>query len=189
MSGAQLGAVLNEASILAVRNKKNVITLEELEEAIDRVLMGPAKKSIKYNEEERKMVAYHEAGHAVIGLKLKYAQKVQKITIIPQGSSGGYNLIMPEKETFFTSDKKMLAQITSYLGGRVAEEIIFNEVSNGAYDDFRQVTKIARLMVTKYGMSSLGVSQDYEFSDKTAIDLENKKIIAKCYTKAKEIIS
>ncbi|MFT2804831.1 ATP-dependent metallopeptidase FtsH/Yme1/Tma family protein [Candidatus Phytoplasma asteris] len=189
MSGAQLGVVLNEASILAVRNKKNVITLEELEEAIDRVLMGPAKKSIKYNEEERKMVAYHEARHAVIGLKLKYAQKVQKITIIPRGSSGGYNLIIPEKETFFTSDKKMLAQITSYLGGRVSEEIIFNEVSNGAYDDFRQVTKIARLMVTKYGMSSLGVSQDSEFSDKTAIDLENKKIIAKCYTKAKEIIS
>ncbi|GAK73952.1 ATP-dependent metallopeptidase FtsH/Yme1/Tma family protein ['Chrysanthemum coronarium' phytoplasma] len=189
MSGAQLGVVLNEASILAVRNKKNVITLEELEEAIDRVLMVSAKKSIKYNEEERKIVAYHEAGHAVIGLKLKYAQKVQKITIIPRGSSGGYNLIMPEKETFFTSDKKMLAQITSYLGGRVAEEIIFNEVSNGAYDDFRQETKIARLMVTKYGMSSLGVSQDSEFSDKTAIDLEIKKIIAKCYTKAKEIIS
>ncbi|WP_249291143.1 hypothetical protein ['Santalum album' aster yellows phytoplasma] len=88
---------------------------------------------------------------------------------------------MPEKETFFNSDKRMLAQITSYLGGRVAEEIIFNEVSNGAYDDFRQVTKIARLMVTKYGMSSLGVSQDSEFSDKTAIDLEIKKIIAKCF--------
>ncbi|WP_269745671.1 hypothetical protein [Maize bushy stunt phytoplasma] len=175
MSGAQLGAVLNEASILAVRNKKNVITLEELEEAIDRVLMGPAKKSIKYNEEERKMVAYHEAGHAVIELKLKYAQKVQKITIIPRGSSGDYNLIMPEKETFFTSDKKMLAQIKSYLVGRVAEEIIFNEVSNGAYDDFRKVTKIARLMVTKCGISSLGVSQDSQFSDKTAIDLEIKK--------------
>nr|SPO74976.1 ATP-dependent zinc binding membrane protease [Candidatus Phytoplasma vitis] len=165
MSGAQLGAVLNEASILTVRNQKKMITIEELEEAIDRVLIGPAKKSIKYTEEERKMVAYHEAGHAVIGLKLEHAQKVQKITIIPRGSAGGYNLMLPEKETFFSSKKRMLANIVSFLGGRVAEELVFDDVSNGAYDDFKQATKIARLMVTKYGMSDLGITQDSEFSE------------------------
>ncbi|WP_257608355.1 hypothetical protein [Rice orange leaf phytoplasma] len=189
MSGTQLAAVLNEASILVVRNQKELITKQELEEAIDRVLMGPAKKSIKYNEEERKMVAYHEARHAIIGLKLEHAQKVQKITIIPRGNSGGYNLMTQETETFFSSKKRILAQITSYLGGRVVEELIFDDVSSGAYDDFKQTTKIARLMVIKYGMSDLGVSQDSEFSDKTLIDQEIKKIIDNCYLQAKEIIS
>ncbi|NWN46090.1 ATP-dependent zinc metalloprotease FtsH [Candidatus Phytoplasma pruni] len=188
MSGAQLGAVLNEASILTVRNQKETIHMLELEEAIDRVLMGPAKKSRKYDEEERKMVAYHEAGHAVIGLKLEHAQKVQKITIIPRGDAGGYNLMMPEKETFFSSKKRMLAQITSYLGGRVAEELIFEDVSSGAYDDFKQATKIARLMVTKYGMSALGPTQDQEFSDKKAINQKITKIIDSCYIQAQKLI-
>ncbi|WP_349402080.1 ATP-dependent zinc metalloprotease FtsH [Candidatus Phytoplasma solani] len=188
MSGAQLGAVLNEASILTVRNQKDLITMTELEEAIDRVLMGPTKKSIKYTEEERKMVAYHEAGHAVIGIKLPHAQIVQKITIIPRGSAGGYNLMMPEKETFFSSKKRMLANIISFLGGRVAEELVFDDVSSGAYDDFKQATKIARLMVTKYGMSELGPVQDSEFSDKKAIDIEIKKIIDECFKQAQIII-
>ncbi|WP_349401694.1 ATP-dependent Zn protease [Candidatus Phytoplasma solani] len=188
MSGAQLGAVLNEASILTVRNQKDLITMTELEEAIDRVLMGPAKKSIKYTEEERKMVAYHEAGHAVIGIKLPHAQIVQKITIIPRGSAGGYNLMMPEKETFFSSKKRMLANIISFLGGRVAEELVFDDISSGAYDDFKQATKIARLMVTKYGMSELGPVQDSEFSDKKAIDIEIKKIIDECFKQAQIII-
>ncbi|WP_236628337.1 ATP-dependent zinc metalloprotease FtsH [Candidatus Phytoplasma ziziphi] len=188
MSGAQLEAVLNEASILTVRNQKEMITMEDLEEAIDRVLMGPAKKSIKYTEEERKMVAYHEAGHAVIGLKLEHAQKVQKITIIPRGSAGGYNLMLPEKETFFSSKKRMLANIISYLGGRVAEELVFDDVSNGACEDFKQATKIASLMVTKYGMSDLGVSQDSDFSDKKAIDTEIKKIIDQCYQECQKVI-
>ncbi|WP_227807230.1 ATP-dependent zinc metalloprotease FtsH [Mulberry dwarf phytoplasma] len=189
MSGAQLAAVLNEAAILTIRNQKEMITMTELEEAIDRVLMGPAKTSVKYNTEERKMVAYHEAGHAVMGLKLKHAPKVQKITIIPRGNAGGYNLMLPEKETFFSSKKRMLANIASYLGGRVAEELIFDDISSGAYDDFRQATSIAKAMVTKYGMSDLGVSQDSEFSDKILIDKEIKKIIDNCYLQAKEIIS
>nr|SPO74974.1 ATP-dependent zinc binding membrane protease [Candidatus Phytoplasma vitis] len=188
MSGAQLGAAFNEASILTVRNQKKMITIEELEEAIDRVLIGPAKKSIKYTEEERKMVAYHEAGHAVIGLKLEHAQKVQKITIIPRGSAGGYNLMLPEKETFFSSKKRMLANIVSYLGGRVAEELVFDDVSSGAYDDFKQATKIARLMVTKYGMSELGITQDSEFSDKKMIDIEIKKIVDECYQECQKVI-
>ncbi|QTX02686.1 ATP-dependent Zn protease [Candidatus Phytoplasma luffae] len=188
MSGAELGAILNEASILTVRNQKDFITMTELEEAVERFLMGAAKKSIKYNEEERKMVAYHEAGHAVIGLKLKHAQKVQKITIIPRGNSGGYNLMIPEKETFFSSKNRMNANISSYLGGRVAEELIFDDISSGAFDDFKQATRIARLMITKYEMSDLGVSQDSEFSDKKAIDQEIKKIIDKCYKETQLII-
>lgn len=106
MSGAQLEVIVNEASILTIRNKKEFITMIELEEAVDRVLMGPSKKSIKYDEEERKMVAYHESGHAVIGLKLKNAPKVQKINIIPRGSIGGYNLMIPDKETLFSSKKE-----------------------------------------------------------------------------------
>ncbi|WP_083993350.1 ATP-dependent zinc metalloprotease FtsH [Candidatus Phytoplasma phoenicium] len=189
MSGAQLGAVLNEASILTVRNQKDLITMVELEEAIDRVLMGPAKKSIKYEEEERKMVAYHEAGHAVIGLKLKHAPKVQKITIIPRGSAGGYNLMMPEKETFFSSQKRMLANIISFLGGRVAEELVFEDISNGAYDDFKQATKIAQQMVTKLGMSELGPVQDSEFSNKNLIDVEIKKIVNQSFKEAKKILT
>ncbi|XXP77132.1 MAG: ATP-dependent metallopeptidase FtsH/Yme1/Tma family protein [Lettuce witches'-broom phytoplasma] len=185
MSGAQLASVLNEASILTVRNKKEFITMNELEEAIDRVLMGPAKKSRKYEEEEIKMVAYHEAGHAVIGLKLKHAQKVQKITIIPRGDAGGYNLMMPEKETFFSSKKRMLANIISFLGGRAAEELMFDDVSNGAYGDFKSATQIACLMVTKLGMSDLGPVQD---TDKKTVDRETKNIIDTCMQQARQII-
>ncbi len=188
MSGAQIAAVLNEAAILTIRNQKFQISMEELIEAIDRVLMGPAKKSVKYDVEEKKMVAYHEAGHAVLGIKLKHAQKVQKITIIPRGHTGGYNLMIPEKETFFSSRKRMLAQIQSFLGGRVAEELIFDDISSGAFDDFKQATKIARLMVTKYGMSDLGVTQDSEFSDKKMIDLEIKKIVDDCYGQTQKIM-
>ncbi|MGA0447993.1 MAG: ATP-dependent zinc metalloprotease FtsH [Candidatus Phytoplasma pyri] len=188
MSGAQLAAVLNEASILTVRNQKDQITMTELEEAIDRVLMGPAKKSLKYDAEEKKMVAYHEAGHAVVGIKLKHAQKVQKITIIPRGNAGGYNLMIPEKETTFSSQKRMLAQIQSFLGGRIAEELIFDDISSGAVGDFQQATKIAALMVTKYGMSDLGVTQDSKFSDKKVIDTEIKKIIDTCYIQTKQLM-
>ncbi|WEK82627.1 MAG: cell division protein FtsH, ATP-dependent Zn protease [Candidatus Phytoplasma pruni] len=190
MSGAQLASVLNEASILTVRNDKKLITQTELEEAIDRVLMGPAKKSRKYDEEEKKMVAYHEAGHAVIGLKLKHAQKVQKITIIPRGNAGGYNLMLPEKETFFSSKKRMLANIISYLGGRAAEELIFDDISNGAFGDFQQATQIATQMVTKLGMSDLGPMQNENnyLVNNPLVDNEVKKIIDKSMIEARNII-
>ncbi|MBP5835887.1 ATP-dependent metallopeptidase FtsH/Yme1/Tma family protein [Candidatus Phytoplasma meliae] len=185
MSGAQLASVLNEASILTVRNNKTLITNEELYEAIDRVLMGPAKKSRKYDEDEKKMVSYHEAGHAVIGLKLQHAQKVQKVTIIPRGNAGGYNLMLPEKETFFSSKKRMLANIISFLGGRAAEELIFDDISNGAYGDFKSATQIATQMVTKLGMSEIGPVQD---TDKKSVDKEIKNIIDTCMQEANKII-
>ncbi len=206
-SGADLENVLNEAALLTARGNRKVISIKDIDEAIDRVMMGPAKKSKKYTEHERRLVAYHEAGHAVIGIKLENASEVQKITIVPRGQAGGYNLMMPKEETFFRTKSQMLETITGFLGGRVAEEITFNEVSTGASNDFQNATRIARSMVTEYGMSDLGPMQyetqggsvflgrDYlkekNFSDQVAleIDREQRKIIEECYAKAKDVIS
>ena len=206
-SGADLENVLNEAALLTARGNRKVISMKDIDEAIDRVMMGPAKKSKKYTDHERRLVAYHEAGHAVIGIKLENASEVQKITIVPRGQAGGYNLMMPKEETFFRTKSQMLETITGFLGGRVAEEIMFNEVSTGASNDFQNATQIARSMVTEYGMSDLGPMQyetpggsvflgrDYlkekNFSDQVAleIDREQRKIIEECYAKAKDVIS
>ncbi|MDD7282189.1 ATP-dependent zinc metalloprotease FtsH [Floccifex sp.] len=160
-SGADLANVLNEGAILAVRNKEKVITMNDLDEAIDRVMMGPAKKSRKYTEKDKMLVAYHEAGHAVIGLKVEDADTVQKVTIIPRGEAGGYNLMMPREERMFPTKSAFLAEITGLLGGRVAEEIVFGQdaVSAGASNDIEKLTKIAKNMVRVYGMSSLGPIQ------------------------------
>ncbi|CAM4211467.1 ATP-dependent zinc metalloprotease FtsH [Erysipelothrix inopinata] len=158
-SGADLENVLNEAAILAVREKKDSINMDLLDEAIDRVMMGPAKKSKKYTEKERHMVAVHETGHAIVGIRLAAADKVQKVTIIPRGEAGGYNLMTPEVETFTQSETDLKARITGLLGGRVAEEVYFNEISTGASNDIQRATKIARAMVTTFGMSNLGPIQ------------------------------
>ena len=206
-SGADLENLLNEAALLTVRRNKNAITMAEIDEAHDRVLMGPAKVTKKYTEKEKKIVAYHEAGHAVVGIKLEGANEVQKITIIPRGQAGGYNLMLPKEETFLETKKELLETISGLLGGRVAEEIIFNEVTTGAHNDFEKATKIARAMVTEYGMSDLGpvqfehqessvfLGRDYNkshnFSSEVAfeIDQEQRKIINECYDKTKQIIS
>ena len=206
-SGADLENLLNEAALLAARDNRKVITPRDIDEATDRVMMGPAKKSKKYTEKERKLVAYHEAGHAVIGIKLENASQVQKITIVPRGQAGGYNLMMPKEETYFHTKTQMLETITGFLGGRVAEELVFNEVSTGASNDFQNATNIARSMVTQYGMSELGpvqyeqqggsvfLGRDYlkekNFSDQVAleIDREQRRIIEECYERAKDVIS
>ncbi|MGA0447858.1 MAG: ATP-dependent zinc metalloprotease FtsH [Candidatus Phytoplasma pyri] len=196
-SGAQLEAILNESALLAARKNVLIIDNKDISEALDRVLMGPSKKSKKYNDKEKRMVAYHESGHAVIGLKLPEANQIQKVTIIPRGNAGGYNLTLPQEETFFSSKISLLAQITSFLGGRAAEEIVFKDVSNGAYSDFKYATEIAKKMVTQYGMSDLGPIQYMEnnfyknFSDSKAveIDKEIQKIIDDCYKNAKQIIT
>ena len=198
-SGADLENLLNEAALLAVRRNKPFITMSEIDEAHDRVLMGPAKKSHKYTEHERKVVAYHEAGHAVLGLCLDGANEVQKITIVPRGSAGGYNLMLPKEETYLSTKKELLESISGLLAGRVAEELVFNEITTGAHNDFEKATKIARAMVTEYGMSSLGpvqfehqessvfLGRDYNksrnFSSQVAfeIDEEMRKIIGDCY--------
>ncbi len=159
LSGADLENLLNEAALLAVRRNKKCITMAEIDEAQDRVLMGPAKKSHKYTEHEKKVVAYHEAGHAVMGIKLDGANAVQKITIIPRGEAGGYNLMLPKEEKYLSTKNELLESISGLLGGRVAEEVVFNEVTTGAHNDFEKATKIARAMVTEYGMSDLGPVQ------------------------------
>ena len=205
-SGADLENLLNEAALLAVRRNKENITMAEIDEAHDRVLMGPAKKSKKYTENDKKLVAYHEAGHAVLGIKLDGANDVQKITIIPRGYAGGYTMMLPKEERFTATKQELLERITGLLGGRVAEELIFNEVTTGAHNDFEQATKIVRAMVTEYGMSSLGplqleqnegsvfLGRDYNksrnFSSQVAyeIDQEMRKIIDECYKNAEKII-
>lgn len=138
-SGADLANVLNEGAILAVRNKEKVITQDDLDEAIDRVMMGPAKKSKKYTDKDKWLVSYHEAGHAVIGLKLDDADIVQKVTIIPRGDAGGYNLMMPKEEKYFNRKSELIAQITGLLGGRTAEELVFGEISAGAVNDIEKI--------------------------------------------------
>ena len=158
-SGADLENLLNEAALLAVRRDKEEITMSEIDEAHDRVLMGPAKKSHQYTDKEKKIVAYHEAGHAVVGIKLEGAKEVQKITIVPRGHAGGYNLMLPREETYLSTKKELLESISGLLGGRVSEEIVFGEMTTGAHNDFQQATKIARAMVTEYGMSKLGPLQ------------------------------
>ena len=206
-SGADLENLLNEAALLAVRRNKDEITMSEIDEATDRVLMGPAKVSHKYTENDRKLVAYHEAGHAVIGLKLRSASDVQKVTIIPRGSAGGYNMMVPTEEKLCSTKTDLLEEITGLLGGRSAEEITFGEITTGAHNDFEKATKIARAMVTEYGMSDLGplqfeqqsgsvfLGRDYNkpqhFSNEVAneIDMEMRKIIDECHKNAKDIIT
>ena len=206
-SGADLENLLNEAALLAVRRNKKKITMEEIDEATDRVLMGPAKVTKKYTDKEKKLVAYHEAGHAVLGLKLDGANDVQKITIIPRGNAGGYTMMTPKEEAFNYTKKELLESICGLLGGRVAEEVTFNEITTGAHDDFKKATKIARSMVTEYGMSNLGpmmleepsantfLGRDYtknrNISDTVAheIDEEMRSIINSCYEKTKKIIN
>jgi len=205
-SGADLENLLNEAALLAVRKNKEYITMSEIDEATDRVLMGPAKLSKKYTEQEKLMISYHEAGHVVLGVKLNDANVVQKVTIIPRSYAGGYAMMIPKEEKYTATKTELLDQITGLLGGRVTEEIVFNEVTTGAYNDFEKATKIARSMVTEYGMSDLGPMQlehqaegvflgrDYNksrnFSDQVAleIDREIRKIISDCYDRAKKIL-
>ncbi len=205
-SGADLENLLNEAALLAVRRDKDSISMSEIDEASDRVLMGPAKSSKNRSENDRRLVAYHESGHAVVGIKLNGANDVQKVTIIPRGDAGGYNMMIPSEEKLCLTKTDLLEQITGLLAGRVAEEIVFGEITTGAENDFAKATKIARSMVTEYGMSDLGPMQfeqqegsvflgrDYNksrnFSNEVAheIDIEMRKITDACYKNATKII-
>ena len=206
-SGADLENLLNEAALLAVRANKNAITMVEIDEATDRVIMGPAKRTRRITDKEKRLVAIHESGHAVVGLKLEDANDVHKITIIPRGQAGGYTMMLPSEEKMaVTTRKELIAQITGLLGGRVAEELFLGETTTGASDDFKKATKIARAMVTEFGMSDLGpvqleersegvfLGRDYNksknFSDAVAleIDQEVRKIINECYKETVKIL-
>lgn len=206
-SGADLANVLNEGAILAVRKNESKVTMTDLDEAIDRVMMGPAKKSKKYTEKDKILVAYHEAGHAVIGLKLEDADMVQKVTIIPRGDAGGYNLMTPREEKYFHRKSEFIAQITGLLGGRTAEEIQFGEISAGAVNDIETLTEIAKNMVRVYGMSSLGPIQyadpqgnvflgrdytkgsDYSAGVAAEIDKEVRAIVDECHENCRKILT
>ena len=204
-SGAQLENVLNEATLLAVRNNKMAVGMEEIDEAIDRVIAGPAKHSRVITEDEKKQIAYHEAGHALVGLNMPGSDVVEKITIIPRGQAAGYTLSTPEKQEISIQKKSdLLAIITSTLAGRAAEEIIYGKenISTGAANDLFKVTKITKAMVAQLGMTDLGMTQliptegivnpySNPYSELTAqkIDAEVEKIIQEQYKRAKDIIS
>lgn len=205
-SGADLENLLNESALLAARDNRKQIQMHDVDEATDRVMMGPAKKSRVFSKKERRVVAYHEAGHAVIGLKLDNAEVVHKVTIIPRGEAGGYALMLPEEETYLQTKQDLLDRITGLLAGRVSEEITFKEVTTGAHNDFQKATAIARAMVTEYGMSELGPIQyeqrsgnvflgrdynkDKNFSDHLArqIDEQIHKIISACYDRCRKVL-
>ena len=206
-SGADIDNVLNEAAILAVRENKPAIDLSDIDEAIDRRISGPAKSSRSMSEQERKEVAYHEAGHAVIGINLPFSDKVQKITIIPRGNTGGHVLMTPEDDRFLLTKNELIARITGLLGGRTSEEIFFQDVTTGASNDIEQATRLARLMVTEFGMSDLGpiqyekdtgsvfLGRDYNstqrnFSTQIAFEIDKavRRIIEEAHEKARELL-
>ncbi|HHU20178.1 MAG TPA: ATP-dependent zinc metalloprotease FtsH [Bacilli bacterium] len=207
-SGADLENLLNEAALVAARTDKKQIELEDIDEATDRVIAGPAKKSRVISEKERNIVAYHESGHTIIGLVLDEADLVHKVTIVPRGQAGGYAVMLPREDRYFMTKPELLDKVTGLLGGRVAEEIIFGEVSTGAHNDFQRATSIVRKMVTEYGMSDkigpvqfngssdqvfLGRDMQSEagYSDAIAyeIDQEMQNMINLCYEKAREILT
>ena len=206
-SGADLENVLNEAALLAARNNETEITMKNVEDAMVKVTMGPEKKSRVRSEKENKLVAYHEAGHAVVSRFLPTQDAVHQISIVPRGMAGGYTMYRPNEDKSFMSKGEMQENIISLLGGRVAEKLILDDISTGASNDIERATKIARAMVTQYGMSdrigpmTLGVGQEEvflgrdlaqskEYSEETAsiIDEEVKSIIDTAYKTAEEIL-
>ncbi|USG65933.1 ATP-dependent zinc metalloprotease FtsH [Brevibacillus ruminantium] len=206
-TGADLENLLNEAALLTARKNKKQINMLEVDEAIDRVIAGPAKKSRVVSEDERRLVAYHEAGHTIIGYYLRNAEMVHKVTIIPRGQAGGYTVMLPKEDRFFATKTDLLDKITGLLGGRVAEELVLGDISTGAHNDFQRATAIARSMITEYGMSRLGpmqfgrnqgqvflgrdIGHERNYSEQIAyeIDQEMQRIITECYDKCKELLT
>ncbi|RID84471.1 ATP-dependent metallopeptidase FtsH/Yme1/Tma family protein [Peribacillus asahii] len=206
-SGADLENLLNEAALVAARQNKKTIDMSDLDEASDRVIAGPAKKTRVISKKERNIVAWHEAGHTIIGLVLDDAEVVHKVTIVPRGQAGGYAVMLPKEDRFFMTEPELKDKIVGLLGGRVAEEITFGEASTGAHNDFQRATGIARSMVMEYGMSKLGPLQfgssqgqvflgrdfnnEQNYSDKIAyeIDLEVQRIINESYERCKQILT
>lgn len=207
MVGADLANIVNEAALLAARKGKKVVEMEDFEEAIDRVIAGLAKKSRYLSPEEKKRIAYHEAGHAIVASVLTPKEKVHRVSIIPRGISAlGYTLQLPEEERYLYTKEELLAKISVLFGGRVAEELVFQEISTGAQNDLEKATEIARAMVMDYGMSEILGPQTFRkrealfldipfkerelISEKVAllIDEEIAKILKTCYDKAKAIL-
>lgn len=207
-TGADMENLANEAAILAVRRNKRAITMEEFDDAIDRVIAGPAKKRKVVSEKELKLVAYHEAGHAILGELLEHGDRTHKVTIIPRGRAGGYTIPLPEEERSYHTKKELLDRVTSLLGGRAAEEVFLDDISTGAQNDMERATQLVRAMVTEYGMSekigplTLGqkhdeqiflgrdISRQRNYSEEVAaaVDKEISSIINQCYQRAIQLL-
>lgn len=207
-SGADLANVLNEAAILAARRNKKKIDMDDLENAVERVIAGPEKKSRVISDKEKRLVSYHEAGHAIVGYLLPNTDPVHKISIIPRGRTGGYTLLLPKEDRYYMTRSQLMDQVTMLLGGRVAEDLMLKEVSTGAQNDLERVTEIARRMIMEYGMSEelgpltfgskydtpfLGrdLARDRNYSEEVAyaIDREVRRLIDECYNRAREILT
>ncbi|HZG55789.1 ATP-dependent zinc metalloprotease FtsH [Paenibacillus sp.] len=205
-TGADLENLLNEAALIAARRNKKEIGMAEIEEAIDRVIVGTQKKSRVISEREKKIVAYHEAGHTIIGYHLENADMVHKVTIIPRGRAGGYLMMLPKEDRYMMTKSELLDKVTGLLGGRISEELYIGEIGTGASNDFQRATAIIRSMITEYGMSRLGpmqfgttqgqvflgrdIGHEQNYSDQIAyqIDQEMQRMINECYEKGREIL-
>lgn len=207
-TGADMENLANEAAILAARRSKNIISMKEFDDAIDRVIAGPAKKSRLVSEKEKKLVSYHETGHALLGELLEYADRTHKVTIVPRGRAGGFTIPLPEDDQNFMTKRQLLDKVTSLMGGRAAEAIFLEDISTGAQNDIERATKIIRAMVTEYGMSenlgplTLGQKHDHQvflgrdisrqrnYSEEVAarIDKEISKMVGECYSKAERLL-
>ena len=207
-TGADLANMLNEAAILAARRNKRRIGMDELEEAIDRVIAGPERRSRVISEREKRLVAYHEAGHAVLGYLLPHADPVHKVSIIPRGRAGGYTLSLPKEDRYYLTRSELFDRVTQLLGGRVAEELALEEISTGAQNDLERATSVIRKMITEYGMSEelgpltfghkqeevfLGrdIARDRNYSEEvaSAIDREVRHFVDVCYNKAASLLT
>jgi cell division protease FtsH len=207
-SGADLENLLNEAALLAARENKRKITMIEIDEAVDRVIAGPQKKSRVVSKKERRIVAFHEAGHVIVGYYVKNADTVHKVTIVPRGQAGGYAMMLPKEDRYIATKGELLDRVTGLLGGRVAEEVVFGEISTGASNDFERATSIVRSMITEYGMSEkfatmqfgktqgqvflgrdLGHEQNYSDQIAYEIDTEMQELIRHCYDEAKRMLT
>jgi cell division protease FtsH len=206
-SGADLENVMNEGALLAVRRRKNIISQQELVDAVARVQMGPEKRSHKVTEKDRKLTAFHEAGHAVLGYLLPDCEDVHLVTIVPRGQAGGYTLSLPSEENDGYRRNELIARITMMLGGHAAERTALEDISTGASSDIKRATELARGMVTKWGMSDalgtiylgsdeevfvgmeFGHGREYSEQFAAAIDTEVKNLIDRCYKQALELLA
>ena len=199
--------MVNEAALLAARRNSKTVGMPELEEAIERVIAGPEKKSRVISDSEKRLVAYHEAGHAVVSYFLEHSDKLHKISIIPRGRAGGYTLLLPEEDRNYITKSRLLDDVVILMGGRVAESVVLNEISTGAQNDLQRATDIVRKMITEYGMSEelgpltfgrkqeevflgrdLGHDRNYSDAIAFAIDQEAHSFVERSYEEAKNIL-
>jgi cell division protease FtsH len=206
-TGADLSNLVNEAALLAARRNKRRVEMPEMEEAVERVVAGPERKSKVISDKEKKLTAYHEAGHALVGMLLTHTDPVHKVSIIPRGRAGGYTLMLPTEDRYYATRSELLDQLTTLLGGRVAEAVILDEISTGAQNDLERATELVRKMITEYGMSEVlgpitfghkqeqvflgrDIGRDRNYSEEVAysIDKETRRLIEDAYEKAEQVL-